>query len=90
MKCLTSGGSAAPPRCAQSLLSLAKRRPRAKPWEATPPNTQCGSSMCSPRKRIGWGCSLELGIARGTTKIGMANLVYNIKRFISLRKIVVA
>ena len=31
-----------------------------------------------------------IGIARATTKIGMANLVYNIKRFIFLRKIVVA
>ena len=27
-----------------------------------------------------------IGIARATTKIGMANLVYNIKRFIFLRK----
>jgi hypothetical protein len=26
-----------------------------------------------------------IGIARATTKIGMANLVYNIKRFVSLR-----
>jgi hypothetical protein len=31
-----------------------------------------------------------IGIARATTKIGMANLVYNIKRFIFLRKIGVA
>ena len=31
-----------------------------------------------------------IGIARATTKIGMANLVYNIKRFIFLRKIAVA
>ena len=30
-----------------------------------------------------------IGIARATTKIGMANLVYNIKRFIFLRKIAV-
>ena len=29
-------------------------------------------------------------IARATTKIGMANLVYNIKRFIFLRKVAVA
>jgi hypothetical protein len=28
-----------------------------------------------------------IGIARATTKIGMANLVYNIKRLIFLRKI---
>jgi len=28
-----------------------------------------------------------IGIARATTKIGMANLVYNIKRFIFLRKV---
>ena len=31
-----------------------------------------------------------IGIARATTKIGMANLVYNIKRFIFLRKIAIA
>jgi IS5 family transposase len=31
-----------------------------------------------------------IGIARATTKIGMANLVYNIKRLIFLRKIAVA
>ena len=30
-----------------------------------------------------------IGIARATTKIGMANLVYNIKRFIFLRKVAV-
>jgi hypothetical protein len=34
-------------------------------------------------------CS-SAGIARATTKIGRANLVYNIKRFIFLRKIAVA
>jgi transposase, IS5 family len=31
-----------------------------------------------------------IGIARATAKIGMANLIYNIKRFIFLRKIAVA
>jgi hypothetical protein len=31
-----------------------------------------------------------IGIARATTKIAMANLVYNIKRFVFLRKIAVA
>ena len=31
-----------------------------------------------------------IGIARATTRIGMANLVYNIKRFIFLRKIAIA
>jgi IS5 family transposase len=31
-----------------------------------------------------------IGIARATTKIGMINLVYNIKRFIFLRKIAIA
>ena len=31
-----------------------------------------------------------IGIARSTTKIGMANLVYNIKRLIFLRKIAIA
>ena len=31
-----------------------------------------------------------IGIARAMTKIGMANLVYNIKRFIFLRKIAIA
>jgi transposase, IS5 family len=31
-----------------------------------------------------------IGIARATAKIGMANLVYNIKRFIFLRKIAIA
>ena len=31
-----------------------------------------------------------IGIARATTKIGMANLVYNIKRLIFLRKIAIA
>ena len=31
-----------------------------------------------------------IGIARATTKIGMANLAYNIKRFIFLRKIAIA
>jgi hypothetical protein len=29
-------------------------------------------------------------IARATTKVGMANLVYNIKRFVFLRKMAVA
>jgi hypothetical protein len=31
-----------------------------------------------------------IGIARTTTKIAMANLVYNIKRLIFLRKIAIA
>src|SRR5215510_9156308 len=31
-----------------------------------------------------------IGIARATTKIGMANLVYNIKRFIFLRNLAIA
>jgi hypothetical protein len=31
-----------------------------------------------------------IGIARATAKIGMANLVYNIKRLIFLRKIAIA
>ena len=31
-----------------------------------------------------------IGIARATTKIEIANLVYNIKRFIFLRKIAVS
>jgi hypothetical protein len=31
-----------------------------------------------------------IGIARATIKIGMANLAYNIKRFIFLRKIAIA
>jgi transposase, IS5 family len=31
-----------------------------------------------------------IGLARATTKIGMANLVYNIKRLIFLRKIAIA
>jgi transposase, IS5 family len=31
-----------------------------------------------------------VGIARATTKIGLANLVYNIKRLIFLRRAVVA
>jgi hypothetical protein len=31
-----------------------------------------------------------IGIARATTKIGMSNLVYNIKRLIFLRKIAIA
>jgi transposase, IS5 family len=31
-----------------------------------------------------------VGIARATTKIGLANLVYNIKRLIFLRRTVVA
>jgi hypothetical protein len=31
-----------------------------------------------------------IGIARAMTKIGMANLVYNIKRLIFLRKIAIA
>ena len=31
-----------------------------------------------------------IGIARATTKIGMANLVYNIKRFIFLGKVAIA
>ena len=30
-----------------------------------------------------------IGIARATTKIGMANLVYNIKRFIFLHQIAI-
>ena len=34
--------------------------------------------------------SIRFGIARATTKIGMANLVYNIKRLIFLRKIAIA
>ena len=31
-----------------------------------------------------------IGIARATIKIGMANLVYNIKRFIFLRNLAIA
>jgi hypothetical protein len=31
-----------------------------------------------------------IGIARATIKIGMANLVYNFKRFIFLRRIAIA
>ena len=31
-----------------------------------------------------------IGIARATIKVGMTNLVYNIKRFIFLRKIAIA
>jgi hypothetical protein len=31
-----------------------------------------------------------IGIARATIKIGMANLVYNIERFIFLHKIAIA
>ena len=31
-----------------------------------------------------------IGIARATTKIGMANLVYNIKRLIFLRNLAIA
>jgi hypothetical protein len=33
---------------------------------------------------------MGISIARATTKIGMANLVYNIKRFTFLRKIAIA
>jgi hypothetical protein len=36
------------------------------------------------------GYSSELSGSRATTKIGMANLVYNIKRFIFLRNIAAA
>ena len=50
--------------------------------------------MCLPSKseqkhRMGLFIR-TIGIARATTKIGMANLVYNIKRFIFLRKIAIA
>ena len=31
-----------------------------------------------------------IGIARATTKIGMANLVYNVKRLIFLRNLAIA
>jgi IS5 family transposase len=48
------------------------------------------SSMYSASKRIGWAIHRTIEIARATTKIGMANLVYNIKRFIFLRKVAVA
>jgi hypothetical protein len=34
--------------------------------------------------------SKNLGIARATTKIGMTNLVYNIKRLIFLRNLAIA
>ena len=51
----------------------------------------CVSSMYSPSKKDRMGLFIRtIGIARATTKIGMANLVYNIKRFIFLRKIAVA
>ena len=39
---------------------------------------------------VPWLFIRTIGIARATTKIGMANLVYNIKRFIFLRKIAFA
>jgi hypothetical protein len=48
------------------------------------------SSMYSTSKRIGWGYSSELsGSPRATTKIGMANLAYNIKRLIFLRNLAI-
>jgi hypothetical protein len=48
--------------------------------------------MCPLSERIGWDYSLirTIGIARAAIKIGMANLVYNIKRFIFMRKIAIA
>ena len=47
--------------------------------------------MYSPSKKDRMGLFIRtIGIARATTKIGMANLVYNIKRFVFLRKIAVA
>jgi transposase, IS5 family len=49
------------------------------------------SSMYSPSKKDRMGLFIRtIEIARATTKIGMANLVYNIKRFIFLRKVAVA
>jgi hypothetical protein len=44
--------------------------------------------MCLPSKKIGWGCSSELS-GSPETKIGMANLVYNIKRLIFLRNLAI-
>jgi transposase, IS5 family len=45
------------------------------------------SSMSSPSRRPGWICLSALsGLARATTQIGMANLVYNIKRMLFLGK----
>jgi hypothetical protein len=45
----------------------------------------CGYVLSLRSKRIGWGYSSELS---GSPE--MANLVYNIKRFIFLRKIAIA
>jgi transposase, IS5 family len=42
------------------------------------------------KDRMGLFIRTIIGIARATAKIGMANLVYNIKRFVFLRKIAVA
>ena len=44
------------------------------------------SSMCSPSRRTGWIYSSHHRIARATIKIGMANLVDNIKRLLFLRR----
>jgi hypothetical protein len=64
------------------------------------PFTRCGSdhealiANCwrkSSRAKDRMGLFIRtIGIARATTKIGMANLVYNIERFISLHKIAIA
>jgi transposase, IS5 family len=49
------------------------------------------SSMCSQSKKDRIGLFIRtIGIAGATAKIGMANLIYNIKRFIFLRNIAVA
>jgi transposase, IS5 family len=47
--------------------------------------------MCSQSKKARIGLFIRtIGIAGATAKIGMANLIYNIKRFIFLRNIAVA
>jgi hypothetical protein len=47
--------------------------------------------MCLLSKRIGWDYSSELsGSPERRSRLELANLVYNIKRFIFLRKIAIA
>jgi hypothetical protein len=57
-------------------------------------NEQCNASgqfLRGVRQRLHIGCRIErartIGIARAKTKIGLANLVYNIKRLLFLRRI---
>ena len=70
-------------------------RPRCKPWPPDPSQpasgkpgaVQCVHRACLRRTEKLHGLFIRtVGLARARTKIGLANLVYNVKRLIVLER----